>query len=335
MTLLSLVLVAMALASSQASFRTRGAGLTLADFWIRDPNILYYDGTYYMTGTTDPGGGFLGYTSIDLATWTPIGRIYNRNASSSWALYDFWAPEQVYHDGKFYLFFSGKTGTTNRSTGVAVATSPTGPYVDLMADPLTPPEWNCLDGHLFVDDDGAHYFIYSHEWVDFPDGRGEFWIQHINENFTGLTGTKTYLFRGWDAQWSSGVTDGPSMLKQQGMYYLFWSSYDNDGGGYNCGFASSASPLGSYIQSFYPTITGDGGHSTWFQRGGTGELLVTYHQPNGGGQERAHIDCLCFSMGNWFLSKDVGVTIPAWAGIVPLAFLCLVGIVIVRKKARI
>ena len=276
--------------------------LELRDIWIRDPNILYYNGTYYMTGTT-AGDGFLGYSSTDLVHWTAESYIYHENASSSWARQDFWAAEQKYKDGKFYLFFSGKTATTKRATGVAVATSPTGPYVDLMPNPLTPPEWNCLDGHLFMDDDGHDYFIYSHEWVDFSSGAGEFWIQPIASNLTVLIGNKTHLFNGRDASWSGGVTDGPCMLKQNGVYYLFWSSGHD---GYKCGYASSTNVLGPYVQSLNPTISDDGGHCTIFRRDGDGELLITYHQPNGGGKERAKIDHICFDAGAWYLCKDLG-----------------------------
>ncbi len=324
---LSLFLVTFAVAGSLFEFHARGASLTLDDIWIRDPNILYYNDTYYMTGTT-AGDGFIGYSSVDLETWTSLGHIYTRNASSTWALKDFWAPEQVYKDGKFYLFFSGKTDTTNRSTGVAVATSPAGPYVDLMANPLTPPAWNCLDGHLFRDDDGSEYFIYSHEWVDFPSGNGEFWIQPIAADYTTLIGEKTYLFRGRDAAWSGGVTDGPSMLKYDGTYYLFWSSGHGE---YCCGYASSRNVLGAYTQSLNPTIADDGGHSTWFRRGGTGELLIAYHQPNGGGMERAHIDRLCLTRRCWFLCKDLGAPFPDWCLLAPLGLLGVATVLIARR----
>nr|MDO8109524.1 family 43 glycosylhydrolase [Candidatus Sigynarchaeota archaeon] len=309
---------------------TRGATMHLDEIWIRDPNIMYHDGLYYMTGTT-AGDGFLGYVSSDLEHWDPIGHIYTRNASSTWALQDFWAPEQVYKNGKFYLFFSGKTSTTNRSTGVAVATSPVGPYVDLMLAPLTPAEWMCLDGHLFRDDNGSEYFIYSYEWVDFPSGIGEFWIQPIAPNFTTLIGEKTLLFRGKDATWSGGITDGPSMLKLNGTYYLFWSSINH---GYNCGYASSRQVLGPYEQSINPTITGDGGHSTWFRRGGDGELLITYHQPNHGDGIRAHIDRLCFVAGQWHLCKDLGSAIDAWPSIIPLALIGIASVVLFRRTSR-
>jgi beta-xylosidase len=325
---LSLLAATIVVANSTFAFKARAAGLALDDFGIRDPNILYHNGTYYLTGTT-AGDGFLGYSSTDLVTWMPLGHIYIKNASSTWAQQDFWAPEQVYNDGKFYLFFSGKTDATNRATGVAVATSPAGPYVDLMANPLTPPEWNCLDGHLFRDDDGSEYFIYSHEWVDFTTGNGEFWIKPIANDYTTLVGEKTYLFRGRDAAWSGGVTDGPSMIKRDGTYYLFWSSSH---GGYNCGYARSRNVLGPYTQSLNPTITGDGGHSTWFRRDGTGELLITYHQPNGGGKERAKIDRLCFSDGTWLLCKDAGFSFPAWSLILPLGLTCVACVVMARKQ---
>ncbi|MBN2151047.1 MAG: family 43 glycosylhydrolase [Candidatus Lokiarchaeota archaeon] len=327
LTRLSLLLGTIALAGGLIAFPTRAAGLTLEEIWIRDPNILFHDGAYYMTGTT-AGDGFLGYSSTDLATWTPLGHIYTRNASNTWAQFNFWAPEQVYKDGKFYLFFSGKTDTTNRATGVAVATSPAGPYVDLMANPLTPPEWNCLDGHRFRDDDGSEYFIYSHEWVDFPSGNGEFWIQPLAEDFTSLVGEKTYLFRGRDAAWSGGVTDGPSMLKHGGKYYLFWSTGRGD---YRCGYASADGVLGPYTQSLNPTIADDGGHSTWFRRDGTGDLLVTYHQPNGGGQEHARIDRLCFSAGVWLLCKYAGLSLDAWPSYLPLAFFCFASVVVASR----
>jgi arabinan endo-1,5-alpha-L-arabinosidase len=318
------------ISSSPAIKIARADTLRLEDIWIRDPNILYHDGMYYLTGTT-AGDGFLGYSSTDLVFWTAIGHIYTRNASSTWAQFDFWAPEQVFKDGQFYLFFSGKTATTNRSTGVAVATSPTGPYVDLAMNPLTPPEWNCLDGHLFRDDDGSDYFIYSHEWVDFPSGAGEFWIQPISADYSTLIGEKTYLFRGRDAAWSGGVTDGPSMLKLDATYYLFWSSSHD---GYCCGYASSRSVLGPYTQSLNPTISNDGGHSTWFRRNGTGELLVTYHQPNGGGRERAQIDRFCFSRGSWFLCNDLNTSMPELLMLVPAFLLGIVGLCIVRGAKR-
>jgi beta-xylosidase len=136
--------------------------LTLADIWIRDPNICFFNGTYYMTGTTTPNDGFLCYSSKDLENWNAEGYIYQRNASSLWAQMDFWAAEFVQKGNNFYLFFSARTNTTERGTGVAISAShtPLGPFYDLNPYQLTPLEDDCLDGHLYQAPNGSEYLIY-------------------------------------------------------------------------------------------------------------------------------------------------------------------------------
>ena len=235
--------------------RITGQGsLTLDEIWIRDPNIIHYNGTYYMTGTTT-GDGFLGYSSTDLVHWEAQGYIYQRNSSSIWALQYFWAPEMVYKNGSFFLFFTANSSTYKRATGVAIADNPMGPYTDLCTNPLTPPEWECLDGHLFTDNDGKEYLIFVHEWTDAEFG--EMWMQEISSDYTSLVGEKTYLFKGTDASWSNIVVDGPSMLYKDGIYYLFWSSFGKRG--YNVGYAYADELNGPYFQSKHVVIQDDGG----------------------------------------------------------------------------
>lgn len=313
--------------SSDASSGTLG----LQDIWIRDPNILFYKDTYYMTGTT-AGDGFLGYSSTDLVHWTADGYIYHRNASSAWALQDFWAPEMRYKNGFFYLFFSGKTSTTNRSTGVAVASSPLGPYVDLAR--LTPPEWNCLDGHEFTDVDDKEYVFFSHEWVGEP--YGEMWVQQLSPDYTHLVGNRTYLFKGTDAPWSSVVVDGPAMLYHDSTYDLFWSSFS--GSTYCCGYARSNSLLGPYVQSQTPVINTHGGHCSFFKANGTGQLMIVYHQPDSpAGSERARIDGMTLRNGTWYLSSLLGVEMSSWNGVLWIALICVVALtwILKRKQLRV
>ncbi|MHA1698123.1 MAG: family 43 glycosylhydrolase [Promethearchaeota archaeon] len=275
--------------------------MSLDEIWIRDPNIHYSEGKYYMTGTTAPSSGFLGYSSPDLEHWKLEGYIYQKNESNKWASSNFWAPEIVQREGKHYLFFTGIAQDTKRGTGVAIADTPAGPFVDLSPDPLTPKDWHCLDGHLFKDIDGKEYLIFVHEWIDGPFG--EMWIQQINENYTSLVGNKTYLFKGTDAPWSNVVVDGPAMIYHEGVYYLFWSSYNNDDG-YCCGYAYSQSILGPYHQSAKPVIRFDGGHVTIFHENGTERLLITFHRPNSGGLERAKIRELRFTDGQWTIPPE-------------------------------
>ncbi len=305
--------------------------LQLKDIRIRDPNIIWHEGEYYMTGTT-AGDGFLGYSSKDLEYWKAQGYIYTRNESLNWANYSFWAPEMVERDGKFYLFFSGKSDETRRATGVAVAEHPMGPYHDFTSEPLTPPEYECLDGHLFRAPNGTEYLVYVYEWVQ--AGKGEMWIQPIAPDYSHLLGEPIFLFRGTDARWSSDVVDGPSMLYINDTYFLFWSSFSSEG--YCCGYAESPDLFGSYTQSQRPVITGDGGHSTWFREADTGQLLITYHQPNSK-TEHAVVKELRWNakLGTWEVyppeSEDIAGFPRFW--IIIVTFWCVV-VVIWRSQLR-
>jgi beta-xylosidase len=287
---------------------SEGTNLTLADIPIRDPNILYSNGLYYMTGTT-AWDGFLGFSSPDLITWTAHGHIYQKNESNYWAQYNFWAPEMVELNGKFYLFFTGISDSSKRRTGVAVADHPLGPYVDLMAEPLTPPEYHCLDGHFAIDTDGKYYLFYVYEWIN--DGTGEMWVQELSTDLMQLIGEPKVLFQGPDARWGNGVVDGPSLLIDQGKYFLFWSSFNQKNyGKYGVGYATADSIMGSYTQSAEPIITQDGGHTTWFYEKSTGKRLITYHQPNSQ-TERAQIRELIWDeeRKKWAISpgEDLGL----------------------------
>ena len=112
-----------------------------------------------------------------------------------------------------------------------------------------------MDGHLFKDFDGTEYLIYSNEWIQNGTvGIGEMWIQEISHDYTHLIGNATVLFQGGDADWSSIVIDGPSMFYYNDVYYLFWSSFDDN---YGVGYAYSDNLLGPYVQSQKPIVPND------------------------------------------------------------------------------
>ncbi len=273
-----------------------------SDIHMRDPFILPCDGQYYLVGTTGDawgaqGGGFEVYTSADLVHWTPRGQVMAPDNDRSWAAYQFWAPEMYARDGRFYLFYSGKTDTTRRGTGVAVSDSPLGPFRNVSQRPLTPPDWECLDGHLFRDADGTEWFIFVHEWVQCEVG--EMWIQRIAEDYSSLVGDRRMLFRGRSAPWNNHVIDGPMMVVRDGTYHLFWSSF-NDRDGYCTGVAAADDLLGPYTQSEAAVIGQDGGHNCVF-RGFDGKLYTSFHRPNATPEERVRIAELVFDGGKWRL----------------------------------
>ncbi len=315
---------------------------TLSEIWIRDPNIVFYEGKYYMTGTT-ADDGFLGFSSSDLVNWESHGYIYRKNDSNSWAKRLFWAAEIVPYNGKFYLFFTADKEGGIRGTGVAVSDSAMGPYVDLIPEPLTPKEFHCLDGHVFKHPNGSLYFYYVFEWIN--NGTGEMWVQEIAPDFKSLLGTPKSLFKGGDAKWSNGVVDGPSMLFVNNTYYLFWSSFNKETNGHYCaGYASASDPWGPFTQSNRPVIWDDCGHSTWFIENSTGKLKITFHKPNGpigSGNERAVIKDLLFDskLRTWYVyPPESAYPENAWLGPVMMVSLVVVvlgiSVIIIRKLKK-
>ncbi|MGQ9732595.1 MAG: family 43 glycosylhydrolase [Candidatus Zipacnadales bacterium] len=278
-----------------------------SDIHMRDPWVMPYEGRYYLVGTTGDtwgrgGGGFVGYSSTDLVHWQCHGPVLEFDDPPTWAAYQFWAPELYERDDCFYLCYSGKTDHTRRGTGIAVSNSPTGPFRNLCDRPLTPPEWECLDGHLFRDTDGTEWLIYVHEWVQCEVG--EMWVQRIANEYTRLMDKRHFLFRGHEAPWSNHVIDGPMMVTHDGKYHLFWSSF-NARDGYCTGVATADSLLGPYVQSAEPVIGADGGHNCVF-RGFDGKYYTSFHRPNKTPDERVVIHELIYREGEWILGAAVG-----------------------------
>jgi beta-xylosidase len=249
----------------------------------------------------EAGGGFIGYSSADLMHWVQHGPLLQLDDPPTWAAYQFWAPELYERGGRFYLSYSGKTDHTRRGTGLAVADAPLGPFRSLSVQPLTPPEWECLDGHLFRDSDGAEWFLFVHEWVQCEVG--EMWVQRIAEDYTHLLGDRHYLFRGTAAPWSNHVIDGPMVVREGEQYHLFWSSF-SAADGYCTGVATADKLLGPYTQSPTPVIGADGGHNCVF-RGFDGRLHTSFHRPNRTPDERVAIYTLEREGGGWRLGRTV------------------------------
>jgi beta-xylosidase len=291
--------------------------LTLDQIPIRDPNILLWNGTYYLTGTTSVEG-FLGYSSVDSTHWSAHGFIYFRNTSNYWAQRQFWAPEMHEREGKFYLFFTAISENHSRATGVAVADHPLGPYVDLTPDPLTPAGLDCLDGHPFTAPNGTIYLYYSREWIQYRvHGVGEMWVQELAPDYTHLIGSPVTLFKGTDAPGGNVVVDGPWMVYAHGRYYLFWSSFDSRYDGKYCiGYAIADSPLGPFKIEPKTTVRSDGGHCTIF-RDKNDLLKITYHQPNAG-PERTRIKDLRWNTfkEHWEVIPQEPIAPAQWNGFV-------------------
>ena len=258
---------------------------------IRDPFVLVHQGTYYLYGTRGatcwgPADGFDVYKSRDLTFWEEPAVCF-RNDGSFWADRDYWAPEVHEWQGMFYMFASFKSQTRRRGTAILRAVSPLGPFMPWSSGPVTPAEWECLDGTLYISPDRIPYMVFCHEWVQAGDG--EILAMPLTEDLQAPAGNPFLLFRASEAAWSreirqsSGitghVTDGPFLWRRDdGALLCLWSGFSDQG--YTLGMAVSDNGNidGRFTQAG-PVLTEEGGHGMLF-RTLEGKVCLTFHSPN-------------------------------------------------------
>lgn len=270
------------------------ASLTLADIQMRDPYLVTVDDeqAYYLIGSTDadiwqpPATGFDCYRSTDLAHWEgPIEAF--RPPAGFWSDRNFWAPEVHRYEGRWFMFASFKSKEAARGTQILTAEHPAGPYRPWSAGPVTPDQWECLDGTLHVDDQGQPWMVYCHEWTQVVDG--EMVAQRLTPDLKALMGEPLVLFRASDAPWGRPqphadglgyVTDGPFLHRlASGVLVMLWSSHGEKGYAMGIARSLSGSIEGPWVQETEPIWATDGGHGM-VGRTLDGELLLTLHQPN-------------------------------------------------------
>jgi beta-xylosidase len=242
---------------------------------VADPHVIRVDGKYYLYATTD-AKGYEVFTSDDLVHWERKARAFVDPRGGDWA------PE-VFHnrrgDGKFYLYYTDnmpepKRGRFNKQVGVAVADSPLGPFTDKAA--LAP---DSIDADPFQDEDGTIYLYY----VELAGGFKIFG-QEMSDPLT-KKGEPKVLIRPteeWEKR-SGEVTEGPFMMKHNGVYYLTYSGTGADSPNYGIGYATSKSPLGPFVKYAGNPIVRRGGNVLGpghhcVVEGPNGKLWLVYHQ---------------------------------------------------------
>lgn len=78
-----------------------------------------------------------------------------------WAERQLWAPDAAHKDGKYYLYFPAKNHEGIFQIGVAVSTSPTGPFV---AEKSPIKGSYSIDPAVFEDADGSYYLYFGGIW---------------------------------------------------------------------------------------------------------------------------------------------------------------------------
>ncbi len=243
-----------------------------------DPFVLLHDGKYYLYATTDPKNGYLVYESEDFINWENRGHCLIKNDVMGEE--NFWAPEVMYYNGKFYMVY-----TSEFHLGVAVSDSPLGPFKQSEKKWLR--EGRAIDGHFFRDGDKIYLYYVNYEHY------GEIFGCELSSDISALVGEeKRLLFPEYEWELMTKyekdgkvrcVIEGPFMLKHEGKYHLTYSSNDTQSPFYAIGGAVSDSPLGEFKK--YPTnpilkknekVNGPGHHSFTTTPDGK-RIICVYH----------------------------------------------------------
>jgi len=268
---------------------------------MRDPFVLREDneGLYYLFGSTDPdiwkakGIGFDAYRSKDLVDWEGPFPAF-RPDPDFWSDKNYWAPEVHWYGGRYFMFATFKADGVCRGTQILIADNPLGPFRPHSDGPVTPRDWECLDGTLFVDGDGTPWIVFCHEWVQIKNGT--VCALQLSPELDRTIGEPIELFAASEATWvdpvhsprhgTGYVTDGPFAYRcDNGELLLLWSSFRQ--GRYAQAIARSASGgiLGPWTQDPEPLYDSDGGHGMIF-RTFEGVPMLALHTPNNTPDER-------------------------------------------------
>ena len=241
---------------------------------LADPDVLYHEGVYYMYATSyNVSIGYEVYTSTDLQNWENRGMCMG----SAWG-FDrwYWAPDVEYHDGKFYMLVSA-----DEHLGFAVADDPLGPFVPCENYLF---KEKAIDGHIFFD--GDDMYIYYVSWT--PE-YGLYGCKMKDDHLSPDTSTvKRLIHPTEEYELIDGRTsEGPFMLKRDGIYYLTYSGSHYTGHSYCVCYATSDSPMGPFTKyAGNPILIGDGkisfgaGHHCFVPlpgKEGADEFAIVYH----------------------------------------------------------
>jgi hypothetical protein len=237
-----------------------------------DPNVIYFNGTYYAftTGTSlgnnlqalidttgNPDSGWRSYT----------GQSYGSTALPSppgWESPNTQTSPGVFHYGGHWVMwydaaqapYQEAQGHSCLSVATAAAISPSSPRFTDTSTGGYCPAGGVLDPSPFIDPaTGAAYLIWKSN-----DGASsapsQIWSVPLTAQGTGFAGTPTLLLTvdqpllPWET-----TTDDPQMIDAYGTYHLLFSGGDFLSTTYNEALATCSGPLGPCTQPTAPFLT--------------------------------------------------------------------------------
>lgn len=227
-----------------------------------DPMVIHgqqpRDSYWYLYCTSDALDSTLGadgkpvihnvpmFRSSDMTTWKYAGDAFP--TKPGWVAPDggVWAPDVTYQNGKYHLYYAASNTTLpggGSAVGVALSSSPTGPWVD-SGHPVVAPQaapgskdrrWE-FDPEVITA--GGHSYIYFGSYFGGVHAR-----QLTPDGLESMPATETAIA-------IDNRYEGTTIVKHDGWYYFMGSATNCCNGpltGYSVFAARSRSPLGPFV----------------------------------------------------------------------------------------
>ena len=253
--------------------------------YYADPEILYSEktGRFYIYPTSDGFAGWSGnyfkvFSSDNMVDWQDNGIILNLAGKDvTWAKTNAWAPciieKKINGEYRYFYYF-----TAGQKIGVAVASDPTGPFVD-SGKPLVDKrpagtKWGQeIDPDVFEDPKTGKSYLY---W-----GNGYMATAELNEDMTSIKSDSVKVITP-----GSTFREGTYVFYRDGIYYFLWSEEDTGSPDYRVCYGTSTSPTGPInvpktnivisrndAKAIYGT-----GHNSIIRIPGRDEWYIVYHR---------------------------------------------------------
>jgi arabinoxylan arabinofuranohydrolase len=201
---------------------------------------VWSDGRIYLYGSYDISGGdtYCSYeqhvfSSADMVNWQHHGECFRSTGPNSdvpWAEQPLYAPDCIFLNGRYYLFFC----LADATEGVAESSSPAGRF--LHAAPVQGADRDAIDPAALVDDDGQVYYFW-----------GQFHLRGARLRPDLKSIDPATLNTAIITEAGHGFHEGACIRKRNGIYYLVYT--DISRGRATClAYATSSAPLGPYVK---------------------------------------------------------------------------------------
>ena len=276
---------------------------------IGDPQILLYNDRYYCYATSS-GEGFLVWESEDLENWSEPTLCFR--AIDFWGKSHFWAPEVVYHNGRFVMHYTAKSRELNSlRLGVAVSDSPTGPFTDVHGKPMFDFGYAAIDGSVLVSHEG-NFLYYSRDCSEnFVNGvkTSQIYCVPLDD-----TPTEPFEYKSMAMREPHLWNEGPCVIRAGDRYVMNYSANFYASNDYAICIATADSPLGPWTKPACNPVLScredlfGAGHNAFFT-GKDGGLYTSFHiQTNPAspsGDRRTVIGKVSFAEQNGELTETI------------------------------